>query len=304
MRTILVIAFVLFSSVTLYAQSERQRFYITGDRVNVRAEPSLQSQIRYQVHWGMTFWGHQVSPEWHMFENIYAGGQLYVASRYVASEADFCQIAKKKPTQNGKVKLELLRCYRHAQAFEAAEDLSFDLINNHMNEEIVEAVDSESCALYGEAAYFTMIGEDEAAPYVLEYTQKVIEQSQDPVILALAHYQQARYYALHGNLEQAEELLFTIITDYPEYLVIPLPCDYDFDSKIFPLRHLKSLFFGVFTLQERGQAETTLNRLNDLLEHSENSVTRALVQDIQYRLFGSFWEYDQYLKALSKHKTE
>ena len=159
------------------------------------------------------------------------------------------------------------------------------MINNHQNEEVL--VGFETCDLYGHFAYTTLINNIEYKFKELLFT-KLVKEVKDYKIKALILLEQAKYYTHKGKWKLAENNIIEIIENYSDHLFIPIPCDYDFDSKIYPLLNTKSLFFSIFYLKPNGQTES-MEKLRTLMK-SENKATKAIAEDLYKNMSGSFWQ--------------
>jgi hypothetical protein len=277
--------------------------FVTGDFVNIRAQPSLNAKVRWQAHWGTKFSGKQVSQDWFEVET-FLGEKQYISARYVAPPLIFYQKAEQKSDKNGRTKYELTLYYKELGEIEKAENFSLDIINHHARETLPTGY--ESCDILGRLAYQAVRGNDYSDPYILDYTMRVIPQSHEPLLTAYALLDQAKYFIRGDDLEHAEELIWRIITDYSEDLLVPVQCRLDMESLIALLWDVKSLFFVVQTLKDPSEKEQQelWRQLDDLSKNHHSAATRAIARDLRRKGNGYWWEYEEYLDGLPAEKKQ
>jgi len=279
----------------LFAQTncaQKITFFIIGDNVNVRSDTTFTSNNIYQVNWGTKYQGIKVSNKWYSFIADFHLETKYISSEYVADKKLFYDLAERKMEKNGNTKYELLLHYKIDGQVDKAESLLFDIINENSRELI--GFGFEDCELLGPYAYVTMlVNQDGYLDYnnksALDIIEKVIDKSQDSIITALALLDKAKFCLRKGKLIETKETLFFLLENYSDNLVIPIPCDYDLDSKIYPRTKFKNLFLAMAYLMDKPEQQNTFEKIEQIKEMSNNIKTKEIAKDIYFKLIGNLW---------------
>ncbi len=272
--------------------AQKITFFIIGDNVNIRQDTTFTSKNIFQVNWGTKYQGVKVSGNWYSFFNEFHSETRYMSAKYVVEEDEFYNLAEEKSNKNGRTKYELLLHYKKNNSRGKAESLLIDIINNNSRELIMMGF--ENCDLLGPKSYITMLKNNEG--YVnyedsdsFALTNNVIENSKDSLITAIAMIDKVKFSVRNGNLLKAEELLFQILLNFPQNLIIPIPCDYDLESKIYPKKKLINLFLSISSIVDKPKQQEIFEKINELRENSTYQETKNLAQDIYRRLVGDYW---------------
>ena len=290
MRTILIT--IIISIIAFESDAQKMTFFIIGDNVNVRPDTTFTSTNTFQVNWGMKYQGSKVSDNWYSFVGVLNHEPKYIYAKYVLEENEFYKLAEEKSNKNGRIKYELLLHYKKSNHIEKAETLLIDIINNHSRELIM--IGFESCDLLGPKSYIAMLKNNEG--YVnygdinaLALINNVIEKSNDSLMTAIAMIDKVKFSLRNGNLMKAKEILFQILLNYSNNLIIPIPCDYDLESKIYPKNKLVNLFLSISCIVDKPKQHEIFEKINELRENSTNQKTKDLALVIYMRLVGGYW---------------
>jgi len=267
-------------------------FFIVGDNVNIRPDTTFTSNDLFQVDWGTKYQGTKTSNNWYSFTSYFHYETRYISAKYVAEENNFYDLAEKKIEKNGNTKYELMLHYKINQQEDKAESLLFDIINKNSRELIT--IGFEGCDLLGPFSYVKMImNNDKYLDYnnigALDLIEKVIDKSQDSIITAMALLDKAKFSIRKCELVETEETLFFLLENYSDNLNIPIPCDYDLDSKIYPKTKFKNLFLAMVYLMNKPEQQKTFERIEQLKENSKNIKTKQIAEDIFLSLSGNIW---------------
>ncbi len=281
--------FLTLLSFPLTAQGQSASFFVIGDNVNIRPDTLMSSQSLSQALWGAKYIGEMVSENWFAFYNEVDGAQRYIHASMVADREQFCTLAQQKPDINGAAKIELMTCYLETGNMKSL-PTAIDLINNHTNEPIYPGF--EQCDLVGHLAYRTLLG-GLNQPSRLTTTNRLLEVVTDSTMRALILVDDAKFSGQMGRWAEAEKNLFDVLENYAAYLFIPFPCEYDSESKMYPMMRFSNLFFSVFHLAP-GDLNQRRRRLS-ALTNSANAATSLLARDLSRNTYGMFWNRKAYL---------
>lgn len=267
-------------------------FFIVGDNVNVRPDTTFTSKNLFQVDQGKKYQGTKASNNWYSFTSDFHYETRYISAKYVAEENNFYDLAEKRTEKKGNTKYELMLHYKINKQEDKAESLLFDIINENSRELI--SIGFEECDLLGTFSYIEMLlNKDGYLDYndvgVLNLIEKVIDKSQDSLITAMALLDKAKFSIRKCDLFETEETLFFILENYSDNLLIPIPCDYDLESKIYPKTKFKNLFLAMVYLMDKPEQQNTYERIKQFKESSKNIKTKEIAEELFLRLSGNFW---------------
>ena len=275
------------TSLTIYSQpiySQQRAIYITGDHVNIRRDTNSTERSHYQADWGTKFLGEKISQQWFSVFLEYEMDYVFISTKYAAEENNFIRLAEEKREKNGKTKFELMLLYKKYNQSDKAQTLLFEILNNH-SRELYMLPDHEWCVLLGPYSYKKMI---ESSPEKVNYddqktlalTERVLEKIKDSIIVAIALTDQAKYYLAHQNSEKAEDILLNIIQDYASHLFVPVPCDYDYDGKIYPEVNLKIACNDLFQKLDKSRRKKLIGHLEKISLKNKNPKSKILAEEI------------------------
>ena len=84
------------------------KYYIVGDRVNVRQEPNLQSKVAYQSNWGETYKGIKENKEWIKVISMDESRLYFVHSNFIMQENKFLELAQSQREKTGNTYFEMI----------------------------------------------------------------------------------------------------------------------------------------------------------------------------------------------------
>ncbi|MFA7301893.1 MAG: hypothetical protein WC069_06305 [Candidatus Shapirobacteria bacterium] len=289
MKTTILALFILAFVIKTYAQSST--FFVVGDNVNVRLDTSFLMQHTFQVDCGTKFSGKKESANWYSYFDELMDETRYISAKYVVNEIDFVNTVEQKNNKNGLTKYELLLHYKKDRQLNIALEYLIDIIN-HNSRDFYQKY--EYCNLLGPMSYQHITSDNKGnVKYdssLLKITDAVINSSQDSLLKSLAYIDIAKYFLRTGNLITTREILLLLIFEYSENLIIPIPCDYDFDGKIYPIISLKNLFFTMYHTMDRSEQISVMEKLREENRNPHNQKTKEILMDIYRNVNGSFWE--------------
>ena len=289
MKTLVISLFILIFTNSIYTQTTT--FFVVGDNVNIRIDTTFTSNPTYKVDYGTKFIGKKENENWYSYYDELMDEKWYVSTKYAVNESDFINAAKHKDKKNGITKFELMLHYKKEQKLNTALDYLIDIIN-HNSREFYQKY--EYCNLLGPMSYQRLTrnnkGETKYNDNLVIITDAVINLSKDSLLKSLAYIDKAKHYLRTGDLNKTSEILFLLIINYSQNLIIPIPCEYDAEGKIYPIINLKNLFFSMYHTMERQNQMAVIERLRAEHRNSHSNETHEILMDIHMNINGSFWK--------------
>ena len=285
MKEVLVI---IFFGVFINSYSQNIKdfspHYITGNSVNVRFEPNLGSEIYYQSNWGEQYLAKKINSDWYQIFG-YEDEILYVSQKYLKPESEFIEEAKKVQLKNSKTELLLFKHYLRNENQKEAIKLVDKLINTPEEKTIL--IGFEQCDLVSHSAYKILKENLTNDNLRIQIHNKI----QNQTILNLIELDQIEKLIKENKYQDASKKLNKILTETCEFLYLPIGCDYDADSKVYPQLRFKTLYFINYHLSEFEEKRETLKFLRAIRDYPINKKCKNMAQDIYTKLFYA-WNID------------
>lgn len=272
---------LFFVCLTLAQLSFAQevKLVFLSDEVPVYAEQSARAEIIRTLSASDELFGSYIDPYWYAV--ILADGTAaYVLSWDVWPEQDL-ELIPKRITPSATTLFRMMRYFRYNDKPEKAQEFALRIINTHNDEEFPG--EGKSCFKLGHKAYMEMISTKESGveydAFMLGFTTKVINEAENETIQAMAHYHQARFFALNGQTERALDRLLVIVDKYPT-LVSSNECEPEkLETWYYRPERAKRLFCALTIIQTGealDKAEAELKRI--IAEGGEES--RAMAEEL------------------------
>lgn len=283
MRKILLLFAAIFFAQFLHAQENPVRLVIVVDEVQLYAQPSATAEVSHRFPAETELFG--VSLDKHWFEvTLGLGEKAYVMSWDVWPEQEL-ELIPKRITPSAETLFRMMRYFRHNQKLDKAEEFAIRIINTHNDEEYPG--EGKSCFKLGHKAYMEMISGDEGGvnydAWLLGFTGRVIEQSENKTIQAMAHYHQARFFAVNGQMDRALNRLLVIVEKYPT-LSSSNECEPEvLESWYYRPERAKRLFCALTVIQTTevlANVRDTLQRIADNGSEESRAMAKELLQNM------------------------
>lgn len=195
--------------------AQEVKLVFLSDEAPVYAEQSAASPIIQTLNSSDELFGSYIDQYWYSIQ-LSDGQTAYVMSWDVWPEEDL-ELIPKRITPSASTLFRMMRYFRHNEKPEKAQEFALRIINTHNDEEYPG--EGKSCFKLGHKAYMEMISTRETGvqydAWLLGFTTRVIAEAENETIRAMAHYHQARFYAVNGQTDRALSSLLTIVEKYP-----------------------------------------------------------------------------------------
>jgi hypothetical protein len=299
MKTALAGLFCLLTIWSLPAQDVP--LTLLGNKVAVYESPDGDSPVLITLNWDSKVTGSPVNEEWFILTDSQGlKGYVYAWDAINTTEAEESisqGLTPKRITPSASTLFRLMRYYKKQNNIARAQDFSIRIINTHNDEEF--PTKDKACFKLGHLAYMEMISDPEKGviydSFLMEYTRQVLEASENETIQAMAHYHQARYQALNGEIDAALSNLLYIVEKYPTAFSRN-ECEPEVvDSWYYKPERAKRLFCALGILQPQQSMEPYRQHLKTLAESDKETVAAVATEllnnigDMPYERDNSIW---------------
>lgn len=198
------------------AGAAQENLKVISGSALLHARPETGAPVLGMVDTAIVPTGEAFNDTWYQV-SMPDGTQGYMMHWDVMEMDQLDLLREKRITPSASTLFRLMRYFKNEQRWDKAEDFSLRIINLHNDEEF--PTEADACFKLGHLAYIEMISNPQSGigynDFLYTFTQKVIAQSSDPAVLAMAHYHAARYLALNGKADEALDHLLIIVRDFP-----------------------------------------------------------------------------------------
>lgn len=284
-KNLLLYAIIAFAQLCFapFSSAQEVKLVFLADEVPVYAEQSAASAVIQRLSASDELFGTYVDAYWYAV-TLADGTAAYVLSWDVWPEQDL-ELIPKRITPSATTLFRMMRYFRHNDNPEKAQEFAIRIINTHNDEEYPG--EGKSCFKLGHKAYMEMISEKESGvqydAWLLGFTSHVIQEAQNETILAMAHYHQARFYAINGQTERALNSLLVIVDKYPA-LSSSNECEPELlETWYYRPERAKRLFCALTIIQTGdvlAKAEAELTRIAAEGSDASSAMAQELLQNI------------------------
>jgi hypothetical protein len=277
MKKFLILIAMWGSIQILSAQTEK--LTLLTDKVELRLQPAEDAPVLDSAYQAESMQGRYVNPQW--FEvTTETGKKAYLTSWEAVSEKEAEMLAK-RITPSASTLFRMMRFFRQTNRSDKAEEFAIRIINSHNEEEYPS--EDKACFKLGHMAYIEIISDPETGVrYDLPtfgFTQRVMSETDNPTVLAMAHYHQARYLAQNGQVNLAEERLLEIVRSYPQAVARNECKPEEVDSWFYRPERAKRLFCALALIQTGEDLKRTQEKLRRIIEEGDEA-SQAMAQEL------------------------
>lgn len=296
-KSLLLYAVIAFAQLCFapFSFAQEVKLVYLSDEVPVYAEQSAASAIIKTLTASDELFGIYINDYWYAV-TLADGTAAFVLSWDVWPEQDL-ELIPKRITPSASTLFRMMRFFRHNDKPEKAEEFALRIINTHNDEEYPG--EGKSCFKLGHKAYMEMISTKETGvqydAWLLGFTTRMIKDAENETIQAMAHYHQARFFALNGQTGRALDRLLVIVDKYPT-LSSSNECEPEIlETWYYRPERAKRLFCALTIIQTGEaltQAEAELNRIIAESSDEGRAMADELLQNIgsmPYPRDGSKW---------------
>lgn len=272
----IIILYLILHCHSAFAQEST--FYVISNNVNFEDDTTSTTKSKSPLNWGTKLQLKKISINWYAKYDPYIPDYYYINAKYLADYDSFISKAKTLENPNSVTKYELMKFFLDEDSSIIALKYFEDIVNNHAYEPY--SVFRESCPLIGTITFYTFC---ERKSNKAQAYESIIKVSKDSLILSLTYLAKGQLALKSGNLLDAENIYFKIMEDYSNHLFVPLECDYDYESKIYPRLHLKDQLLTLYAqadLDQQRRIRQQLENMNNSQSTVTQNISKAILKDI------------------------
>ena len=254
------------------------KYYIVGNKVNVRQEPNLKSKITYQSNWGEAYKGIKENVNWIKVVSADESTFYFVHSSFIVQEDEFLELAKSQKEKTGNTYFEMINIIKQGSDKEALEKVLLETLKSQIEPEIFAGF--EQCLNVKYFAYTKLVELYEDDPIKMKSVDKI---SQYPKLKIWLKLDQIRYLLRNNDWNKSREIINELLGLRVEdfYLV---NCDYDWSYRSQPLTNLKNYYAAIYHLGNTNEQLSSRNKLDQLRNSTKFNQMRGVIDEIIQKL--------------------
>ncbi|MFK7972662.1 MAG: SH3 domain-containing protein [Bacteroidia bacterium] len=284
---------ILFLSLSLALAAQQAAISVLGDRVPLYESAEYDATVLAYLNWDS-----EVQGAWKngWYAVTTADGQEGFLSKWDAMENTVLHdpVQAKRIAPSAETLFRMMKFFKNQGKTARSEEYALRIINDFRDEEYPT---KDGCFKISHLTYIYMVSKQETGvvydPYLAAFSAQVIDKVKLPAVVAMAHYHLARYESLNGNQTKSLDLLFHVITNYPEEASRNECYVENTDTWFYRPQRSKQLFLAIAMIQPERDLASIRTRLDALIAETPTDNTKVMAQELRDNLGTMPYQRDQ-----------